>query len=65
MTDYQTTVKEMTAKLSGFTADELKAQVKVFAADHSDHANLVIDAILSALEPKISEREFIMFCDSI
>ena len=65
MTDYQTTVKEMTAKLSGFTVAELKTQAKVFANDHSDHANLVIDAILAALEPKISEREFIRFCNAI
>ena len=64
MTDYQTTVKEMSAKLSGFTADELKSQAKSFMAEHhSDHENLVIDAILAALEPKISGREFIRFCD--
>ena len=65
MNDYQTTVKEMTAKLSGFTVAELKTQAKVFANDHSDHANLVIDSILAALEPKISEREFIRFCNSL
>ena len=66
MTDYQTTVKEMSAMLVCYTAAELKSQAKSFRAEHhSDHAQMMIDSILAALESKISEREFIRFCNSI
>jgi len=55
----------MIEKAKSLTSEELKAQIAIFMTSEEDYAGVMLDALLSALETKINEKEFIDFCDSM
>ena len=50
---------------SQLTVVELKNEIIKMMNDFNDYANNVLVALLSALESKVSENEYIAFCDSL
>ena len=46
-------------------AKTLKAEIKKLANVFTDEADLLIQAMLGALQQKISESDFVAFCDSM
>ena len=52
-----------TAKI--LPATELKKQIAIFLADTSEDAGLMFNVLLTALEEKIPEAEYVAFCASL
>jgi len=57
--------KAMVAKAATLNADELKAEVARLMDDHSEFAGILIDVVLTALEPKIPTAEYVEFCNAL
>jgi len=55
----------MIEKAKSLTVDELKIEIAKVMVSHEDHAGVLLDVLLSALETKISDEEFIVYCDSM
>jgi len=45
--------------------EELKANIVKMYNNMEEYAGIILDALLQVLETRITENEFIMFCDSI
>ena len=52
-----------TAKI--LPVSELKKQIAVFMADTSEDAGLMFNVLLTALETKMPEAEYVAFCASL
>ena len=60
-----TQYKQMTDLACKLSIEELKIQIVKLMDDDADHVGDVFIAMLSALEAKIPEAEYVAFCDSI
>jgi hypothetical protein len=65
MNTYKNQMQNMIAKANQLSADEIKDQVIKLNDDMSEHIDIVLTALLGALEKKITTDEFIDFCESI
>lgn len=57
--------KKMIATAQTLPIAELKKQVVVFMADTSNEAGTMFNVLLTALENKMPEAEYVEFCDSL
>ena len=57
--------KQMIATASTLSVDELKKQIIIFMDCDPEYAAEVFSVMLAALESKLSEKDFIEFCDAI
>lgn len=56
---------KMIATASALSVDQLQVQVKKYMADTSEGAGIVFNVLLTALEEKMDEGEYIDFCDAL
>jgi hypothetical protein len=57
--------KKMIATAAALPVSELKIQIAKFMNDTTDGATTIFSALLDALEGKVSESEFVEFCESL
>jgi len=57
--------KKMIATAQALTVDELQTQVIKFMADTSDTAGTMFNVLLTALESKMPEADYVEFCNSL
>jgi hypothetical protein len=54
-----------TERISVIATNELMTEIKKLTLDHSDAANMVWDVAMNILMERISETEYIDFCNSL
>ena len=58
-------METLTTKINNLTIETLKEMAKDLMDDFRDGTELVHDLVMTALDNKMDEKEFISFCDSI
>ena len=58
-------MSELTTKLNNMTAGELWEVMKGLVLDTSDHASIVYEAAMDAMETKVSEEKFVEICEKL
>lgn len=56
---------KMLEKAKTLTVTELKIEAEKMSQCFEDYAGYVLTALLDALESKVTEQEFIAFCDKL
>ena len=56
---------KMLEKAKSLTIEDLKVEAVKMNQCHEDYAHHVLTALLDALESKITEQEFVDFCDQL
>lgn len=60
-----TKLEKMTVVANQMTVADLKEQAIKMMNSVESHASDVLNALLNALESKVSEEEFVAFCDAM
>ena len=56
---------KMVEKAKSMKIEDLKSEAAKMAQCYEDYAHYVLTALLDALESKITEQEFVDFCDQL
>ena len=57
--------KKLVTTASVLSVDTLKSEVVAWMANTSDEAGVMFNVLLTALENKMPEAEYIAFCDAL
>lgn len=61
----QETIKKMREVIKTRTIEQLKEMAKILMNDFQEGAGIVFNFTLDEIENRISEKEFVEFCDSL
>lgn len=55
----------LTEKLSGLTTDQVAEIAARLSKDYSSEAGMVLEAAMQVLESRMSEADYVRFCDKL
>lgn len=57
--------KKMISVAQSLSVEALKAEIKKWMSDTSDDAGVMFNVLLTALENKMPEADYVAFCDAL